>query len=80
MQYIGSMELTQAQYERIESCFPVQRGNVSLSNLDVLNATNRTNPRGFELGVRDGPLPGYVTVGAEEWLPRAAIAGVKLDF
>jgi transposase len=32
------MEITQAQYERIESCFPVQRGNVSISNLQVLNA------------------------------------------
>lgn len=32
------MELTQAQYERIAPCLPVQRGNVSLSNLQVLNA------------------------------------------
>ena len=32
------MEITQAQYERIESCFPRQRGNVSISNLQVLNA------------------------------------------
>lgn len=32
------MEITQAQYERIESCFPVQRGNVSIPNLQVLNA------------------------------------------
>lgn len=32
------MEITKAQYERIESCFPRQRGNVSISNLQVLNA------------------------------------------
>ncbi len=32
------MEITQAQYRRIESCLPRQRGNVSLSNLQVINA------------------------------------------
>jgi transposase len=32
------MELTEAQYERIKGALPVQRGNVSLSNLQVLNA------------------------------------------
>ena len=32
------MELTQAQYERIAPPLPVQRGNVSLSNQQVLNA------------------------------------------
>ena len=32
------MELTQAQYEEIAHCLPRQRGNVSLSNLSVLNA------------------------------------------
>jgi len=32
------MEITEAQYERIQSCFPRQRGNVSISNLQVLNA------------------------------------------
>ena len=32
------MELTEAQYERIRSALPVQRGNVRLSNLQVLNA------------------------------------------
>ena len=32
------MELTEAQYECIKSALPVQRGNVSLSNLQVLNA------------------------------------------
>jgi transposase len=32
------MEITEAQYERIAHCMPVQRGNVSLSNLQVLNA------------------------------------------
>ncbi|MGH9567107.1 MAG: IS5 family transposase [Candidatus Angelobacter sp.] len=32
------MEITPAQYQQIESCLPRQRGNVSLSNLQVLNA------------------------------------------
>ena len=32
------MEITEAQYRLIEDCLPRQRGNVSLSNLQVLNA------------------------------------------
>ena len=32
------MEITQAQFVQIERCLPTQRGNVSLSNLSVLNA------------------------------------------
>ena len=32
------MEITEAQFARIAPCLPVQRGNVSLSNLQVLNA------------------------------------------
>src|ERR1035438_6831169 len=32
------MEITEAQYDRIESSLPRQRGNVSLPNLAVLNA------------------------------------------
>jgi transposase len=32
------MELTQQQYERIQDALPVQRGNVSLGNREVLNA------------------------------------------
>ena len=32
------MEITEAQYAQIEECLPLQRGNVSLSNLRVLNA------------------------------------------
>ncbi len=32
------MELTETQFERIEALLPRQRGNVSLSNLQVLNA------------------------------------------
>src|SRR5580658_5864389 len=32
------MEITEEQYARIEDSFPVQRGNVSLSNLQLLNA------------------------------------------
>ena len=36
--YTLGMELTQAQYDRIAPYLPVQRGNVSLSNQQVLNA------------------------------------------
>ena len=32
------MEITDTQYRLIEHCLPTQRGNVSLSNLRVLNA------------------------------------------
>jgi len=32
------MEITRAQYEQIAHCLPTQRGNVSLTNLSVLNA------------------------------------------
>ena len=32
------MEITEAQFAQIEGCLPLQRGNVSLSNLRVLNA------------------------------------------
>jgi transposase len=32
------MEITEAQYERIKDGLPVQRGNVRLSHLQVLNA------------------------------------------
>ena len=32
------MEITESQYQRIADCLPRQRGNVSLNNLQVLNA------------------------------------------
>jgi transposase len=32
------MHITEEQFRRIEGCFPTQRGNVKISNLDVLNA------------------------------------------
>jgi transposase len=32
------MEITKTQYEQIADCLPTQRGNVNLSNLEVLNA------------------------------------------
>ena len=32
------MEITAEQFARIEHCLPKQRGNVSMSNLNVLNA------------------------------------------
>jgi transposase len=32
------MVITEEQFRRIEHCLPTQRGNVKISNLDVLNA------------------------------------------
>ncbi len=32
------MQITEEQYRRIEACLPRQRGNVSLSNIEVINA------------------------------------------
>ena len=40
------MELTEGQYERISSLMPVQRGNVKISNLQVLNAILYVNEHG----------------------------------
>ena len=38
MREASRMEITAEQFAKIEHCLPRQRGNVSLSNLDVLNA------------------------------------------
>ena len=38
MVYTVQMEITQTQYEQIKDLLPRQRGNVSLNNLQVLNA------------------------------------------
>ena len=40
------MEITEAQYRRIEDCFPRQRGNVSLDNLRVINAILHVTEQG----------------------------------
>src|SRR6202453_3844134 len=32
------MEITEAQYRQIEECLPLQRGNVNISNIQVVNA------------------------------------------
>jgi transposase len=32
------MEITDTQYRQIEECLPLQRGNVNVSNLQVINA------------------------------------------
>jgi len=44
------MELTEAQYERIKDALPVQRGNVSLSNVQVLNAVLYVTEQGAANG------------------------------
>src|SRR5713101_3604393 len=38
MSSIQGMEITEEQYERIQDCLPVQRGNVRYQNLVLLNA------------------------------------------
>ena len=38
MWYNEAMEITLQQYQRIEKYFPIQRGNVSVTNLQVINA------------------------------------------
>ena len=35
---MGGVELTESQYQRISDCLPRQRGNVSMTNLRLLNA------------------------------------------
>jgi len=49
------MEITAEQYERIKGSLPIQRGNVSLTNLQVLNAicmwpSKAANGAGFRPG------------------------------
>src|SRR5450759_3348837 len=48
------MELTEVQYERIKDALPVQRGNVSLSNLQVLNAVLYVAEQGCKSVFTDG--------------------------
>lgn len=36
--YVSSMEITESQFQRIADCLPRQRGNVSVTNLQLLNA------------------------------------------
>ena len=43
------MEITEAQYRLIEHCLPTQRGNVSLSNLRVLNAIRLCGRAGLQM-------------------------------
>lgn len=38
MLYFYRMKITETQYERIADCLPRQRGNVSLTNLQFVNA------------------------------------------
>ena len=35
---LGGVEITESQYRRIADCLPRQRGNVSMTNLQLLNA------------------------------------------
>jgi transposase len=40
------MELTESQYQRIADCLPRQRGNVSMTNLRLLNALLHVTEQG----------------------------------
>ena len=42
------MEITAEQFTRIEHCLPTQRGNVSMSNLNVLNAILYVAEHGYK--------------------------------
>ena len=42
------MEITAEQYERIEDCLPVQRGNVRHQNLVLLNAILYVAEHGYK--------------------------------
>ena len=54
-----AMEISEEQYERIKDALPVQRGNVSLSNLQVLNAVLYVAEHGCKWrGFRSGSAVG----------------------
>jgi transposase len=36
--FLWSVEITESQFQRIADCLPRQRGNVSMTNLQLLNA------------------------------------------
>jgi len=42
------MKITQEQYEKIAHCFPKQRGNVAVDNLDFVNALLYIVQRGYK--------------------------------
>ena len=44
------MEITEEQYARIKDSLPVQRGNVSLTNLQVVNAILYVAEQGCKWG------------------------------
>ncbi len=49
------MEITEGQYGRIKGSLPVQRGSVSLTNLQVLHAILYVaEPAGFPNGLAGG--------------------------
>ena len=61
------MKITESQYRRIEACFPHQRGNVSISNLEVLNAILYVAEHGCKwrgLPLRFGNWPFYTRIWA----------------
>jgi transposase len=50
------MKLTKEQYDQLAEYFPIQRGNVSLSNLEILNAILYV----LENGCKWRALPSYL--------------------
>ena len=49
MCYAYGMEITEAQYKLVEDCLPRQRGNVRVSNLDLLNAILYVAEKGLQM-------------------------------
>ena len=67
------MEITAKQYEKIKDSLPIQRGNVKLQNLEVLNAILYVAEQGCKwrgLPSRFGNWHSIYTVGvrATTWL------------
>jgi transposase len=50
------MELTQQRYEKIKDSLPLQRGNVRLSNMEVLNAILYVAEQGCKWRGLPGPV------------------------
>ena len=87
------MQLSPAQYEKIAHCLPVQRGNVSLSNLQALNAILYVVEHGCKWRGLPGHLGNWHTIYTRmsRWskagvldrvfaeLQRAQIARIKIE-
>lgn len=56
------MEITEAQYRQIEECLPLQRGNVNVSNLQVVNAILHVAEQGCKWRALPGRFGNWHTI------------------